>query len=314
MSENLEEHSMESRMSRILYELNQELLFYKKEAIREKTNSFNLNNIKVLFAYIKEGAFERIIRRIKNVKNGDESQKKYSLLNYESYPEVKVAVYTCIWGKYDNILEPYFVNPDIDYFIITDMNIPKDSVWEKLDISKFLDTKQMSPIEVNRFCKILPHRLFSEYDYSIYIDGNIRIVTDMFPIISDMSNHILGIHDYQVDCIYNMKDAIIAGKRAKKAYVLPQIQKYKTEGFPENFGAFECNVLVRKHMDAQCQKLMEDWWNEFNNTTSKRDQLSLPYVLWKNNMTSNCVKSLGHHVRENPRFQVGLNHKKSYEV
>ena len=107
-----------------------------------------------------------------------------------------------------------------------------------------------------------------------------------------------------------MKNAIIAGGRAKKKNVESHIKKYKKDGFPKNFGAFECNVLIRKHNEKDCAMLMDKWWDEFCATPSKRDQLSLPYVLWKNGLTSEFVCSLGSDVRLNPRFQVLSKHNK----
>lgn len=300
--------SKEDNASQILYRINQELLSYRNELVRKETNTVSLKNIDILFSYLRSGAFQRIFRRLNGAKSVRKTISNYKLKNYKSFPDCKLVVYTCIWGKYDNIIEPFYINPDIDYYIITDMEVPISSAWKEYDISKMINVNAMSPIEVNRFCKMLPHKLFPQYDYSIYVDGNIRVVTDLMPIIADMKNQVIGIHDYQVDCIYNMKDAIIAGKRAKKENVLPQIKRYLDEGFPKYFGAFECNVLVRKHMDISCMKIMDDWWEEFNITTSKRDQLSLPYVLWKNNKMSTFIYSLGRNVRENPRFQVGVNH------
>lgn len=46
-------------------------------------------------------------------------------------------------------------------------------------------------------------------------------------------------------------------------------------------GLTENNVIYRKHKDPRCIKVMEDWWYMVENY-SRRDQLSLFYVLWKN--------------------------------
>ena len=50
---------------------------------------------------------------------------------------------------------------------------------------------------------------------------------------------------------------------------------------PEDFGVFLCGVLIREHNNPVCVKLMEDWWKELEEG-SRRDQISFPYVLWKN--------------------------------
>ena len=42
----------------------------------------------------------------------------------------------CVVGKYDSIYEPIVLMDNTDYFIITDLDIPKDSVWKKIAIDK----------------------------------------------------------------------------------------------------------------------------------------------------------------------------------
>ena len=51
---------------------------------------------------------------------------------------------------------------------------------------------------------------------------------------------------------------------------------------------FETNVLLRKHNTAECINLMNHWW-EWIEKNSKRDQLSLTYVLWKNSVNVNYL-------------------------
>ncbi len=56
----------------------------------------------------------------------------------------------------------------------------------------------------------------------------------------------------------------------------------------KNFGLGENNILFRKHNSDNIIKLMNDWWEELN-TQTKRDQLSLAYVLWKNGENFNFM-------------------------
>ncbi len=305
----IKNQSIENPFSRELFELNKQYLVCKKELYETKRKRLSFSNIKILFSYIKSGAFSRIFRRLKKAKINN-LDNNYHLKEYTSFPNCKVVIYTCIWGNYDDILEPIFVNPNIEYRIITDRVLSANSIWKKQSLPQNIIFSKMSPIEINRFCKMNPHLLFPDFDYSIYIDGNIRVVTDLMPLIADMGDSHLGIHRYQTDCIYNMKSAIIAGKRAKRKSVESHIKKYKKEGFPKNFGAFECNVIVRKHNEIDCIKIMSDWWDEFLKTPSKRDQISLPYVLWKNGLSSDYIFSLGVDVRLNPRFQVMDSHRR----
>ncbi|MBU1260688.1 MAG: hypothetical protein KJ757_02245 [Planctomycetes bacterium] len=46
-----------------------------------------------------------------------------------------------------------------------------------------------------------------------------------------------------------------------------------------NNGLYEAGVILRRNTD-RVSKIMEYWWLEYSQG-AKRDQLSLPYVLWK---------------------------------
>jgi hypothetical protein len=103
----------------------------------------------------------------------------------------------------------------------------------------------------------------------------------------DLANKYLSKYDMAVpkhfarDCVYDeAKECVILGK-TKYDETQKQMDKYKNEGFPKNFGLGENNILFRKHNSENIIKLMNDWWEELN-TQTKRDQLSLAYVLWKN--------------------------------
>ena len=296
-------NSIEQLSSRSLYGINKELITIK---YNKKNRTLNIRKVGALLSYIKHGYFSRIINRTKEFAGVDNHiMSEYTLKEYESYPNVKVVVYTCIWGKYDRIQEPLYINPNIDYCIITDQKINESSNWKQIELPENIKRLELTPTEINRYCKMLPHKLFPEYDYSIYIDGNIAVVTDMFPIIADMNEKGLGVHKYPLtDCIYDMGKSIVAGKKASEECVYEQLKKYENEGFPKHFGAYECNILVRNHNSKKCSQLMENWWEEFNLTSTKRDQLSFAYVLWKNKYNLDDIHILGSNVRLNPRFQI----------
>ena len=44
----------------------------------------------------------------------------------------KIAVYTCIVGEYDKLLEPLSISPDCDYYIISDRKIGRASCRERV--------------------------------------------------------------------------------------------------------------------------------------------------------------------------------------
>lgn len=81
------------------------------------------------------------------------------------------------------------------------------------------------------------------------------------------------LYDELEECIRSHKD---------NAEVLEKHRIFlEEEGYPRQMGLTENNVIYRKHRDPRCIKVMEDWWYMVENY-SRRDQLSLFYVLWKN--------------------------------
>ena len=96
------------------------------------------------------------------------------------FSDSRIAIYTCIWGAYDDLIEPDCVPDNCDYFAITDREVPEGSAWKKLDVSAFSDRLAgMTNAQINRYFKMMPHLLFPDYEYSIYVDGNVEIVSDL---------------------------------------------------------------------------------------------------------------------------------------
>lgn len=258
--------------------------------------------LKKLLRYLVTGyIFQR-----KAIKKQLEKFDMPDLSTYKFKCKKKVAIYTVITGNYDRIKNPKFISENIDYFIVTDQTLPKDLVWKKIDIKYQKEISNLTVQELSRYYKIKPHELFVDYDYSIYIDGNIIINGDLLFYINAMNkkNKIIAMHKHCVrSCIYDEGKAIYALGKARFIDIFKQLNGYNKDGFPKNYGLFENNIIIRKHNDNQCIKLMNDWWNEYINKTH-RDQLSFMYVLWKNGYTSDFVLSLGSNSRANPLFII----------
>ena len=67
-----------------------------------------------------------------------------------------------------------------------------------------------------------------------------------------------------------------------------QMDKYKDIGFPKNLGLVYGGVILRRHNEKDCIKVMEDWWTEIKHG-SKRDLLSFNYAAWKNKFKFNHI-------------------------
>lgn len=82
------------------------------------------------------------------------------------------------------------------------------------------------------------------------------------------------------NCIYQELMACVKLKKETKEKAKTIYKFYIKEKFPENQGLYETNIIIRKHNNSECIKLMEMWTRELKKG-SHRDQLSLNYCIWK---------------------------------
>ena len=77
------------------------------------------------------------------------------------------VAYTSIFGNYDDI---------------TKQKLPDDWDWKSFSENNSLPLYVDNNRNAKRF-KILPHRYLSEYEYSIFIDGNMTVVGNVNELI-----------------------------------------------------------------------------------------------------------------------------------
>lgn len=273
----------------------------KKELYREESRHIKWHLIKhfQIGKIVREAYFKWIIGR-NFTTNGNikyiEINDKLDLTN------LKLCVYTCIVGQYDMIQEPLFKEDGVDYFIFTDLEVPKGSVWQKIDISQWQEYKEYGPYKLNRLIKMMPERFLNGYDYSMYVDGSIYIAASVKSVFENMGQAVFAAHGHSVrDCAYDEMCAILHSKMSYSDLVEKQIAKYHKEGFPHHYGLFENMVLIRKHGEQDLQHVMDLWWQEYCEYPT-RDQNTLPYVMWKANFDKTRIVSLGDGFGSNPRF------------
>lgn len=233
-------------------------------------------------------------------------ESKYENMKYTNLGSVndkKIVVYTCIAGEYDKVSEPLYKNDNVEYVIYT--NSKEELIqWKKRDIP--LKLKEInSNILINRYIKLHPHELFEEYDYSIYIDGNIRSMSDLSDFtraINEKSGLAMFKHHTR-NCIYIEEKVCNIYGKGNKEKLHKQTQKYKKEGFPENYGMLEGNIIVTDLKNKKSNEILGKWWNEFEKSESLRDQMSLPYVLWKLGYKIEDIGILGNNVYSCSKFE-----------
>jgi len=191
---------------------------------------------------------------------------------------LKIAVYTCITQGYDSLKIPLSVDKRLAYFCFTDTPHSVMPPWE----FRHIDLKGLSPKDQNRYIKMHPHEFLPGYDVTVYVDGNIQIVGDLYELICTLLNAPEDIFIYK----HLLRNCVFAEAAACAHYshdwlwtIAAQMRRYSSECYPVGNGLFEANVLIRKNTDS-IRRLMDTWWCEYR-SGAKRDQLSLPYVAWR---------------------------------
>ena len=194
----------------------------------------------------------------------------------------------------------------------SDKKSEKESVYKFIDIADCNIGNIKDFTRKNRYCKIKAHELFPEYRYSIYFDGSIKLKSDcILKKVNELpKTRIMVYSKNHFENIY--MEAMRAGEhfRDNKEIISKQVEKYWLEGMPDNFGSFLCGVLIREHNNPICVKLMNEWWNEIERY-SRKDQISFPYVLWKNGFTKNDVKVLEKDIQNLKFIDCNKQHKKA---
>ena len=192
-----------------------------------------------------------------------------------------IVVYTAVTNNYNPVRNPQVVDDSIDYVCFTDQllwhRMTTDTIWKFAPIPQ----RRLDPARRNRFVKLHPHLFFSQYEYSVYVDGCIDITGDIRALIAKYDHPRMLVFKHPLrQCIYAEGDECMRRKKDDPAAIFAQLEHYRSEGYPSNAGLIEAGVLIRRHDDGQVNEVMEDWWQEVLNR-SRRDQISFPYVARK---------------------------------
>ena len=202
-------------------------------------------------------------------------------------------IYTSVFGGYDKVVEQTSSGWD----------------WKCFSEENSLPIYEDNNRNAKRF-KILPHRYFQDYEYSVFIDGNMTVRGNLDDLIdkylndtnvaffSHGNNHLdarnSAYDEAQTIFALGEKNMNRSPERGILNYkdnpfvIQKQMERYRMLRYPANDGLITGMVILRRHNEADCIKTMEDWWTEIK-YNSKRDQLSFNYCAWKNDLKFNYM-------------------------
>lgn len=234
-------------------------------------------------------------------------------LEYKSQRTAKGVVYCCITNGYDNISDMpihRYCDKDWDYVCFSDdekhLQAGQIGVWE----IRPLFFSERDSTRNSRWHKTHPHVLFPKYEESIFIDGNVNILSDyLFRTIRAIGSNIVLPRHFKNLCIYQEYKDVLSANLDDVSLINEELKLIKETGMPEMYGMGETNILYRKHSENSVQKICDEWWDMISRY-SKRDQLAFTYILWKHKILLQDI------TYENARMQKDhfflFNHKKPH--
>lgn len=211
----------------------------------------------------------------------------------------KIAIYTAMFGDYDDVKDPEYKEDGVDYICFTDNLEMKSDIYKIIiQKSKFQDVTRDA-----RMRKILSHVFLSDYDYTIWVDSSIKVNKfDVKEYIEKaLQNEDIAVFPHSArECVYDEAKMCEHYKKDDVKTMKSQMKRYINQGYPKKFGLVETGVLVRNNQSDAIIELNNAWWKEIGHG-SKRDQLSFNYIVWKLNLK---YKELPGNVRNSKFFEL----------
>lgn len=204
------------------------------------------------------------------------------------------VVYTCVTGGRDGWRMPYTVDarPSLPAVRFTDEPvIPRDETWRSLTHEGWsLRTVRVgySPVLAAKFPKCLPHVFLGEYDWSLWVDGSLQVDCDPLQLAETyLKDSDVALYRHpQRTTVLQEAQGVSAHGMDDPYRIQGQMMKYTMEHFAGQ-DLYCGTVLLRRHTEAVA-KMGETWLAEIL-AGSIRDQISLPYALWKAGITPSVI-------------------------
>jgi len=209
----------------------------------------------------------------------------------------KKVIYTAIIGGYDGLVEPDYKPEGWDFVCFSDRDL-KSETWDvRPTLPLYIDNTRTA-----RKHKLLPHRLFPDYEYSLWLDGNIKVRDDVNELLGHLDGCNYATYDHLQNpldprgCIYDEGSTILqlgikngGNYKDNPDLIKRQMERYVKEGYPSKNGLVVQMEVLRRHNEQDVVDSMEDQWVELK-YNSKREQLSFNYIAWKNKLKFSYIQ------------------------
>ncbi|MDR1243309.1 MAG: FkbM family methyltransferase [Deltaproteobacteria bacterium] len=219
------------------------------------------------------------------------------LAGFHAVPAGDVVVCTSIAGGYEKLLPPAFLNDGWRYVCYADAPVESYGIWEIHPIPY----EHADPTRKSRWAKLHLPELFSEARWILWLDANIVLNGDLSPRMAscDEKLPLYSVPHPCRTCLYDEALACISARKDEPGIIRRQVAAYAEQGMPAHGGLYENNFFLLNPRHPQARLLFSRWWDEYEKY-SKRDQISLPYVLYANGMTPGRLFPEGNTARNHP--------------
>lgn len=190
----------------------------------------------------------------------------------------KIAVVTGIFGDYDTLLPIDQSWLEVaDFFLFSDRKFEFPSGWQQVHSPYYnVDARRTA-----RFIKLSLPVFFHDYEWVVWLDGNVLLCKNPQNLISEVSDEFFDLAAFK----HSTRNSIIA-EAAACARLGKENPKEISEhlariGFAKRSpgdGLYETMAMVVRPSSAAVQRVFALWWGLLSKG-SKRDQLSLPLAI-----------------------------------
>lgn len=203
--------------------------------------------------------------------------------------EKQIAVYTCLIGAYDDLFKIdniYKEDYIADYYYITDNKNLKVKGYKMIYVDIIDNDNKIT----NRYYKIKMPEFIRKYKYSIYYDGNVKIINKLSELLNNVRYHDIAVFSYGIPFnVYMQFFFPFFGCYLKKPEMKKLYNKYINEGWKDNKLNSANKFIIKKHSPYLFYFL--DYWY-LQTKITKRDEFCLFYCVWKHNIKLNIINFL----------------------
>jgi hypothetical protein len=182
--------------------------------------------------------------------------------------------YTAVYGGKNPKLAPARKEDGVEHICFIDgsreINAPG---WDVRVVKRPEDNFRLQ----SKWFKLHPHELFPG-EKTLWVDGNTRAKEDIKPYFDIIGDNPIGLFRHPLrDCSYAELIKCVEVTADHHDSLLKLNKFLREKCYPGDTGLFVGRTLFRTPASAELNNL---WWSIIMKTSS-RDQISLPYVLWK---------------------------------